>query len=290
VAAERAPPPAGAIEYAPMQIAGAVTDAQITESSGLAAARAAGNAGMLWTHNDSGDVPRLFLLSARGTLKATFRVDVPFATDWEDLASFELDGEPYLLVGDIGDNAHRRKRVTLWLIPEPMFDPQRTSGFDLKIKPTRRIDFTYADGPWDAESLAFDPAQREIIVVTKVDPRRPPVGLAGVYVFPLPDHDTPPEVAEPIVAERAVELSLRITTAADVSPDGRRLVVATYGDGWQYVRRENESWPQALARPGTVVPLGPRGQSEALAFAADGHTLMLTAEGVGKPLWKVSPR
>lgn len=274
------------IEYGPMRVAGAITDQHITESSGLAAARAPANAGMLWTHNDSGDIPQLFLLSERGTLKATYRVDVPFATDWEDVCSFELDGEPYLLIGDVGDNAHRRQRVTLWLVPEPTFDPERTSAFPLKIKPTRRIDFTFAQGPQDCESVAFDPVRREIVLVTKVDPRRPPVGLAGVYVFALPEQDN----AEPIVVERAAELSLRITTAADLSPDGLRCVVATYGDAWQYVRQPDESWAEAFARPGKTVQLGPRGQSEAIAYAADGKTLVLTAEGVGKPLWRVLPK
>lgn len=283
-------PGVGAVEYGPMRITGAITDAQITESSGLAAGRAAGNEGMLWTHNDSGDIPRLFLLSERGTVKATYRVDVPFATDWEDMCSFELDGEPYLLVGDVGDNGHQRKRVTLWLIPEPEFEAERTSAFPQKIKPTRRIDVAYADGPWDCESVAFDPVRREVVLVTKVDPRRPPVGRAGVYVFALPDEATPPERVEPIVVERVAELSLRITTAADVSPDGLRCIVATYGDAWQYVRQPGESWAEALARPGTVVELGPRGQSEAIAFAADGQTIVLTAEGVGKPVWRVSPR
>ncbi len=285
---------AGPIDYGPMRIAGAITDAQITESSGLAAARAVGNEGMLWTHNDSGDLPRLFLLSDRGTVKATYRVDVPFATDWEDMCSFELDGEPYLLVGDVGDNGHQRARVTLWLIPEPTFDAERASelpgAFTQKLKPTRRIDVTYADGPWDCESVAFDPVRREIVLITKVDPRRPPVGRAGVYVLGLPDEVASPEHAGPIVVERAAELSLRITTAADISPDGLRIVVGTYGDAWQTVRQPDESWAQAFARPATLVALGPRGQSEAIAYDADGQTLVLTAEGVGKPVWRVSPR
>ena len=151
---------AGAIEYGPMRTAGAITDAQISESSGLAAARAPGNEGLLWTHNDSGDLPRLFLLSERGTLRATYRVDVPFATDWEDVCSFELDGVPYLLIGDVGDNGHQRQHVTLWLVPEPTFDPERKSDLPLKIKPTRKIEFTYAEGPQDCESIAFDPVRR----------------------------------------------------------------------------------------------------------------------------------
>lgn len=280
---------AEAIAYGPMRIAGAITDAQISESSGLAAARALGNEGLLWTHNDSGDIPRLFLLSARGTLRATYRVDVPLATDWEDVCSFELDGVPYLLIGDVGDNGHQRPHVTLWLVPEPTFDPDRKSDFPLKIKPTRKIEFTYAEGPQDCESIAFDPVRREIVLVTKVDPRRPPVGLAGVYVLPLPEEDVPAPGDEPIVLDRAAELAIRITTAADISPDGQRAVVATYGDAWQYVRQDHESWAQAFARPGQPIALGPRGQSEAIAYDADDETLVLTAEGVGKPLWRVSP-
>lgn len=296
-----------AIDYGPMAVAGAVTDRNIDESSGLAAARHPETlaqfpgAGALWTHNDSGDTPRLFLLSARGTLLAEYGVDVPFATDWEDMCSFEVDGQPYLLVGDVGDNGHKRPRLTLWLIPEPGFDPERRSAFPLKMKPERRIDIAFADGPWDCESVAFDPERREIVLITKVDPRRPPVGFAGVYVLPLPP-EAPPEATPegsssgwddaggPIVLDRATDLRLRIVTAADISPDGRRLVAATYGDAWQFVRGEEESWAEALARPGNPgvpIELGPRGQSETVAFGGDGVTLWLTAEKVGRPLWKV---
>lgn len=293
-AAKASPQDTQRIDYRPMAVAGAVADPDIAESSGLAAARhpdtLAQVPGGLWTHNDSGDTPRLFLLSDHGTLLAEVAVDVPFATDWEDMCSFEMDGRPYLLVGDVGDNAHKRKRLTLWLIPEPVYDPDRRSehpeAFPLKVKPTRRIDVAFADGPWDCESVAFDPVRQEVVLITKVDPRRPPIGFAGVYVLPLPPESVE-GFSEPVVLDRVAELPLRIVTAADISPDGRRLVAATYGDAWQYVRGADEGWAEALARPGTSVALGPRGQSETIAFGGDGLTLWLTAEGVGRPLWKV---
>lgn len=283
---------AGPIDYGPMQIAGRLTDERVNESSGLAASRT--HPDHFWTHNDSGDAPRLFLITARGAVKAELPVDVPRAIDWEDMCSFELDGTPYLLVGDVGDNGHKRERVTLWLIPEPAleFDPD---GGVKKIPgagvPIRKIDFTYADGPRDCESIGFDPTSRTVVIVTKVDPRRPPVGQAGVYLLPLPPpEDEDADGDELHVLERAADLTLRVTTAMDVAPDGRRCVIATYGDAWQYVRDGDETWADAFAKPPTQVALGPRGQSETIAYGGDGKTLMMTAEGVGKPVWRVSPK
>ncbi|MEM9418386.1 MAG: hypothetical protein AAGA25_04920 [Planctomycetota bacterium] len=272
--------------YGPMEVVGKIETRVINESSGLAAARAPGNEGLFWTHNDSGDRARLFLIDGTGKLKAEYRVEVPFATDWEDIASFELNGEPYLLVGDVGDNAHKRQRVTLWLIPEPSFDPDRQSAFPLKMTPLRRIDFTYADGPKDCESIAFDPASNNIVIVTKVDPRRLPVGYAGVYFLPLPAESSSGR-DEPKVIDRAANLSLRITVGMDIAPDSRRAIVGTYGDAWLYTRGENQSWVDAFQQPAQQIALGPRGQSEAIAFGAQGESIYLTAEGVNKPFWRV---
>ncbi|MEO1237882.1 MAG: hypothetical protein AAFX76_13945 [Planctomycetota bacterium] len=270
--------------YEPMREVGRVAHPAIDESSGLAASRL--NPGYLWTHNDSGDSPRLFLLKPTGELALEYRVDLPRAIDWEDMAAFELDGEHVLLVGDVGDNQARRSRLTLWLIPEPLYDPAQRFIQPPTIGAARKLDFTFADGPQDCESVAFDPVTRTLILVTKVDPRKNLFTTAGVYLWPLPDED--PD--EPVVLERAADLTLRITVAADVSPDGSRCVVATYGDAWEYPRKPEETWAQAFAEPPHHVPLGPRGQSEAIAYSHDGGSLFLTAEGVNKPLWGVTRR
>lgn len=266
-----------------MRVLGKIDDPRINESSGLAASIR--NPGLFWTHNDSGDSPRLFLINGQGAVQEEFRVEGAEANDWEDMCSFELDGEPYLLVGDVGDNPHRREFVSLYLVAEPTYHSGKINIDTHRLGVTRRIDFTYAEGPQDCESVAFDPVRREVVIVTKVDPRQRLTGKARVYVLPLPEEST----AEPIVVEKAAELDLRITVAADISPDGRRAVVATYGDAWQYVRESDESWAAAFVRPGHRIELGPRGQSEAIAFAEDGKTLLLTAEKVGRPLWWVSP-
>ena len=80
--------------------------------------------------------------------------------DWEDIASFTHDGIAYLAVGDIGDNNGKHKKVTVYIVQEP------DSG-DAEIDIAWRIDYTYPDGPLDAESLAVDAAGRHVYVLSK---------------------------------------------------------------------------------------------------------------------------
>ena len=48
--------------------------------------------GMLWTHNDSGDGGRLYLIDETGATRGSWVVPEATAFDWEDMASFEVDG------------------------------------------------------------------------------------------------------------------------------------------------------------------------------------------------------
>jgi hypothetical protein len=76
----------------------------IAESSGLVASRT--HPGVFWTHNDSGDVARLFAIDARGALVGEFHVAGASHRDWEDIAA---DDAGYLYVGDFGNNANDRR-------------------------------------------------------------------------------------------------------------------------------------------------------------------------------------
>src|SRR3546814_17872148 len=67
--------------------------------------------------------------------------------------------------------------------------------------------------------------------------------LAGV---PVPD-------AEALQANERMARIRHQVTAADISPDGRRLAVMTYNEVLLYRRRGDESWPDAMARK-PVVP------------------------------------
>jgi hypothetical protein len=73
----------------------------------------------------------------------------------------------------------------------------------------------------------------------------------------------------------------------DISSNGRRAVVLTYGDAYEFVRNSDEGWPEAFARRPLVIPMPKRPQGESICYGPDGVTLYLTSEKAPSPLWEV---
>src|SRR5687768_720191 len=88
----------------------------LSEASGLAASRRA--PGRLWTHNDSGE-PVVVVLDARGAVTGRVRLAGAAVQDWEAIAVGPCGTGSCLHVGDIGDNEAKRKRITIYRLPEP---------------------------------------------------------------------------------------------------------------------------------------------------------------------------
>ena len=259
------------IEYSAPKKVGKL-DKSIDESSGIAASRR--RADVLWTHNDSGDSPRLFAIDLKGKSLGECRLEKIKQVDWEDMASFQLDGQAYLAIGDFGDNAQQRKNVQLHLVREP--EPS-----DKKAKVDRTIPFTYENGPIDCECLAIDPTRNLVVLVAKGW-----TPMCEVFTFKLPDKD---DDTQP-VARRVATLKLAGATGLDISPDGKRAVVVTYGNAYEYVRGENETWGVAFAREGREIKMPKRKQGEAICYGSDGETLFVTSEHAPSPLFRIKPK
>lgn len=263
------------LQYGPPRKMGVVENSQINESSGLA--RSIRNPGALWTHNDSGDVPRVFLIGRQGETLARFVIRGARAVDWEDMASFTRDDQSYLLLADTGDNDLRRRSYRLYVVEEPEVEPgsnPRTSYLRTWIT----IPFTYEDGPHNCEAVAVDSRHRAIYLVSKEK-------VADCTVYELPWPQKKPSAT--LVAHATATLKITYVTAMDISPDAARAVVLTYSDAYEYPRRDDESWAEAFARAPRRIPMPPRDQGESICYGADGRTLYLTSEGVSQPLWEV---
>jgi hypothetical protein len=200
--------------------------AGITESSGVVVSRR--HAGVLWTHNDSGDGPWLYAVDSTGRRLAAFRVRDAAVVDWEDLAlgpcprTGQRDAD-CLYVGDIGDNAGRRPFVTLYVVREP--DPA-TTGHSGETGPARALQIRYADGPHDAEALVVDP-DGSVGIITK--------GRGG----PILRYTIPAGVfrRESVTVQAVDTLAItaplafgRWVTGAAIAPSGTLAVVRTYTD------------------------------------------------------------
>ncbi len=271
--------PAAPIRYERGRVVARLERAAIDESSGLAASRR--HADVLWTHNDSGDRPRLFAVDRRGRHVGQILLRGARHVDWEDMASAVLDGTPTLIVADVGDNDRRRPVVRLYLATEP--DPRAPATASRETFRVRRtITFTYADGPRDCEAVAVDPTEPAVYLVDKQI-----IGPSGVYRLPLAAPATQP--SERLVAERIATLDCAPVTAMDISPDGRRAIIGTYGDAFEVTRRGGERWAEAFARRPRRIVLPRRRQGEALCYGADGVTLYATSEKTPAPLIEVRP-
>ncbi len=271
-----AEPDGGPVRYGEPGLIAELRDPQINESSGLACSRR--TEGVFWTHNDSGDGPRIYAFDTAGKLLAAFDVEGAQARDWEDMASFVRGEEaPLLLLADVGDNRRQRAGCVLYLVAEPAIGEDReddAGGAEL----VRTVEFTYEDGPRDCEAVAVDPTGDTVYLVEK-SLLKP----AGVYELPLAaDGD-----GGPAIARRVAAVPVRAATAMDISPDGRRALVLTYLHGFEYARAPDETWAQAFARPPRLVRMPPRPQGESLCYGPDGVTLYLTSEGSPMPLWRV---
>ncbi len=248
---------------------------KVNESSGLACSR--NTPGVFWTHNDSGDGPRVYAFNTEGKDLGSCEVAGIRARDWEDMASFKMQGKSFLLLGDVGDNKKENDVHELYLVAEPPVDPAR--GVTLpQIPAAAAIRYRYEDGRHNCESIAVDPVTKTILIVSKDGGKS-----CNAYAIPFPNQPT----AEPLVAKKIATLSIPTTTAMDVSANGRRAVVLTYGDAFEYRRAADEDWAAAFARQPRKLRMPRRAQGETICYGPDGKTLYLTSEKAPSPLWEV---
>lgn len=271
------------------QVAALLRDTRLGEVSGMTLS--ARTPQRLWVHNDSGAPADVYAIGLDGRVQARLRIDGPKPVDWEDIAAFTLDGKPYLLLADTGDNGGVRKRSELLIVEEPDIQADAAEQ-ELRAAAAWRIAFRYADGPHDVEAVAVDAANETVLLMTKrTDPPQ-------LWSLPLR-----PGTSQEIVATRlgtlavpdesapATDFQRRLQpgrpTAASWGRDGRHIAVLSYASVWLYRRDGGESWAQALARTPRMFPLGLLVQAEALALDTAGNRVFVTGERWPAPLLRI---
>ena len=257
------------------------------ESSGLAVSRL--DPGILWTHNDSGGQPVLYAIEPTGARRGDLRITDLLNRDWEDLASFTLDGRSYLLIADVGDNASRRNDCALYIVAEP--DPADLSPLRETIATIAwKIPVRYLDGPRDCEAVAVDAQAGVVYLLAK---RTSPHGLYTLPLRPPADSVVPAarpvaqfpntSIPQPTATQKLMPIATgrfrAQPTGMDFAADGSAAVVVSYGDVLVFPRQKNEPWAAALLRPPLVLPPHGLTQAEGVAFGADSRTIHVSSEG-----------
>ena len=228
-----------------------------------------------WLLNDSGNRPRLYAVDAAGRDAPPPDVGEPGVlvegvanVDWEELAA--LPGGR-LLVCDTGNNDNARRDLNLIEVPEP--DPAARS-----VAPLARYLVAFADQtefPPTLRGRNFDceavyAVGRSVRLLTK----HRGDALARVYELgPLAEGRV--NVARPV---RTVDFG-GMVTAADASPDGRRLLVLTYRTLWLLERGEPGDFFDGSARVSRANFVA--GQAEAVCFETP-ETALIAEERTGR--------
>jgi hypothetical protein len=261
-----------------------LTDERITEASGIVASRR--TPGLYYIHNDSGDEPRVFLVDRRGATRLTVRLRGARHVDWEDiaLAPGEKPGTFDVCVADIGDNRAQRKELVIYRFHE--VDPEVAKARVADVRATAyRI--SYADGPVDAEAFVVHPQTGDGYVLAKR-----PDGVCQVYKFAAPWNAEKLTVLPMVATLRfpeAIPLQT-VVTAADISPDGRRLVSRSYICGWEWRLPQGvagRDFERLFGMEPTRVELAAEPQGEAICYSADGRALLTVSERLPSVLYEV---
>lgn len=283
---------AGAAPAFHVRQTGLVANPALIESSGMAHSRREDD--LLWVVNDNGHPPVLHALGADGRDQGTVAVVGAENTDWEDLAAFELGGEAYLLIADVGDNPSLRNTCRIYVALEPVRRPG--GGFPAQTRVAWQFDFRYADGPRDCEGAAVDTEQGQILLITKRTtppqiyalPLRPVSGsiLTAERIGVVPHIPSP--TAQDLVENPRFGALQSQPTALDIRRDNRLAVILTYKDAYLFPRQAGESWPAALTRTPVTVVLPKLKQKETGCLTPDGRRLYVSSEQRPTPLLAVA--
>jgi hypothetical protein len=273
---------ATAAEFIPVAERAKIQSPAIKEASGLAISPT--NPGFMWVINDSGGTPDLHLVGSDGADRGKVTLMGVENVDWEDLASFTLDGKPYLLVADTGDNNAKREFRAFHIIREPAL-PAAGKNLIGTTTSAWQVRFRYEGGPRDCESVAVDAKAGKILFISKrTDPPE-------VYELPL----RAPAKKSVLTARPVGRTSVKSPggdlfafsnqpTGLDISADGSLAAVVTYYGVFLFHRAPAESWAEAFSKKPVALPPHRLGQAESVAFSKDGKTIFAISEGRASPI------
>ena len=235
---------------------------QIQEASGIVASYR--NKGFLWTHNDSGDRNRIFLLNANGKGTREYNLEGATNRDWEAISMAQFPEGYFLYFGEIGDNNAVHPESAIYRVPEP--DITATTAQYTTLKNVQKITFTYPDGPRDAECFLIDQSSKDIFIISKRENNK------RLYKLSYPQSYT-----QTTTAEFVQELNFSnipgtpsYITDGNISVDNKEIIIKNYLQIFHWRKNTNESIPDALKRTPTILPYTAEPQGEGVCFAQDG--------------------
>jgi hypothetical protein len=260
---------------------GDVADAELDEASGIAVSPV--HAGVLWSHNDSGDTARVFAIGTDG--RSLGRISLPDveAQDIEDIAMApcpDLQG-PCIYLADTGNNAFEREQLVVYAIAEPDVELDKPLPDDAAAARVWTFPLAMPDPPINVEAMVITPGATEMIFFEKTD-------ADEARIFALKAPWTPDAVAEleqtgTFATPNDAGAAGHLVTGADMHPSATRIALRTYTGVYEVLLKDQD--PLDRIEPSQLIEVmahpPPELQGEAIAYDAEGTGLWTVSESAG---------
>ncbi len=268
--------------YGDAESAGTLSEDTVVEVSGMAAS--VRTPGLYYVVSDEPGTPEVVAVREDGTPVARVELAGMDPENAEALAVGPCGDDPdvsCLYVGDIGDHVGR-DHVVVYRAPEPdLADEPETASVDAEA-----LEFAYADGPTDAESLLVDRDGRPLVVSkASFDRDTGETGSTRLYRGPADGGEfevvAEIELPEP---ENGLLAALAGNVVTDASADlaAARVLLRTYDEVLEYRAPDPgadvaafPSWPVRRVPAGNVL------QAETVTYAVDDCGYLTTSELTG---------
>ncbi len=255
------------------KIIGKIENNIIEEASGLV--ESVENSNSLWTHNDGGDGPFLYLISSFDAkiLKKISLVGIK-NEDWEDLAigpSILGDTSTYIYLGDIGDNKKNKTIKKIYFFREP-----KIKNFDnelIEINDIKTISFYSEKKIENFETLMIDPNSKELFLIAKNKKKK-----QNIYKIDTENI----EIDEIQKAKKYLTLNLKNLkgeiTGGEISRNGQKCLIKTYKNVFLWERKKDEKWKNIWSQAPKILKYIPESQGEAICWSNDENAYFTLSE------------
>lgn len=221
----------------------------------------------IWMINDSGNKPKLYGISKKGTIKKELKIKAK-NNDWEDLTT---DNKGNLYIGDFGNNLNERKNLAILKVKHSDLKKDKT----IKVE---RISFYYPNQnkfPPKKDKMYFDCEaffhfNDSLYLFTKSRVKGNH-GKTNVYKIPAIEGN---HEAKFIDAFTTCDDLQCWTTSADISNDGKKMALLTQKAVWIFSDFNTDDFFNGTIK---TYPFTSETQKEGVCFK-NNNTLYITDE------------
>ncbi|XP_052796541.1 uncharacterized protein LOC128228980 [Mya arenaria] len=256
-------------------VVGRIDDTELDEASSLAASRKF--PGILYTHNDHGDVARLFAINASTAMvEAVLNISPATHHDWEAMevgpcGPNDMNSCIYIL--DDGEYRNEDSR-TIYKLPEPDTMMSQT------LAPQAVLYYNWTEH--GADTLMIDPDAKLYIISTIL-------GGRGMIITVDPAFFGN-DINNPVFLDSGDYFSIESThhdpSDGSISVDGQEILVKIREEIYYWATPKDGDISAALTHKGVQVPYTVERLGEGICWAADGSAYYTLGEGTHAPLYR----